>query len=534
MATTTPFDTIKPFVSSGLSEATILSTRLQMPILKNGQQIFPEKKAGSVPYNPECLKFVEADALKKTLLKDFTPSTEPVEMALPPIDARSPLLSEDDNRRDLSYKVYLPLSRLLQKKHRMSFSTDCPWQVTHGAADTRVIASKHGRKLVAIEEKSESLFQGLLVDELSFSDACKEGREYLNMGLNNQPQEALFACPLVLAQLLGYMKADQVAYGVIMTSGRAYFVWVSAPAQESKQPASDEGGQSAPKKQKVDNSDIFSNQGPGIYLSECMMVNDDVFLKVLYLFLVRANLSKENNLRGVAAGGLLALPSSQGGFLEGPEQQQLPETPIHNDDDQEEAPNVTTNSLIQCRMFLHSNGVKSRLPEDFRFPAAGLSDVWIKWNLPDQYRKIPPLRELQSVDYKWLDDVEKSEDEKRLGSGAHKDKRQKSRKIYYEMKTICNYIWKRGKELGLDTRDKSNKANIDNVYEKVAPELFALKQESSRNTQLKWRTIYNAHAADLRKKALAEKERKEKEKEERERREREENSSSNNNSNSNG
>ncbi|CAB9527799.1 hypothetical protein SEMRO_2076_G313550.1 [Seminavis robusta] len=319
----TPFDTIKAFASSGLSEATILSTRFQMPSLKNGQQTFAQKKAGSVPYNPECLKFVEADTLKKTLLQDFTPSTDPVEMALPPIDARSPLFSEDDNRRDLAYKVYLPLSRLLQKKHSMSFSTDCPWQISHGAADTRVIARRNGRKLVAIEEKSESLFQGLLLDELTFSVACKEGREDMILGLNNQMQEALFACPLVLARLLGYMKADQVAYyGIIMTSGRAYFIWVSA--QESKQPASDAGGQSAPKKQKVETLDVFSNQGPGIYLSECVMVNNEDFLKVLYLFLVRANLSQENKLRGVKAGTLLALPSSGGSFLKGPEQQKMP------------------------------------------------------------------------------------------------------------------------------------------------------------------------------------------------------------------
>ena len=44
-----------------------------------------------------------------------------------------------------------------------------------------------------------------------------------------------------------------------------------------------------------------------------------------------------------------------------------------------------------------NGGVFSRLPRDYEFPRAGVYDLWIKWNIRDTVRRIPPLN---SVDAK--------------------------------------------------------------------------------------------------------------------------------------
>jgi hypothetical protein len=81
---------------------------------------------------------------------------------------------------------------------------------------------------VVFEEKSESLLQGLLSGvEMSFSEMCKKGRSDFLDGRPMRTATARFACPLILAQLLGYMAAEATAYGVIIISVRAYFVWVT-------------------------------------------------------------------------------------------------------------------------------------------------------------------------------------------------------------------------------------------------------------------------------------------------------------------
>ena len=61
-------------------------------------------------------------------------------------------------------------------------------------------------------------------------------------------------------------------------------------------------------------------------------------------------------------------------------------------------------------------GMFSRLPANYEFPNAGVYDLWIKWNIRDDVRDIPPLKTLHSRDFMFLDLKPKEDGSKRRAS----------------------------------------------------------------------------------------------------------------------
>ncbi len=45
----------------------------------------------------------------------------------------------------------------------------------------------------------------------------------------------------------------------------------------------------------------------------------------------------------------------------------------------------------------------SRVPYVYEFPQAGACDCWIKWNIGDTVRGIPPMRILHAKDFAFMD-----------------------------------------------------------------------------------------------------------------------------------
>jgi hypothetical protein len=104
-------------------------------------------------------------------------------------------------------------------------------------------------------------------------------------------------------------------------------------------------------------------------------------------------------------------------------------------------------------------------------------DLWIKWNIRDTVRKIPPLKSLRSNDYKFLDSKAKP------GGG----KRRPSRQTYSDMKYICACIETAAKQKGLDPSDGSIQ-NIKLIYQEVWPTIYE-EVKGGRRTQHKWATL---------------------------------------------
>ena len=128
-----------------------------------------------------------------------------------------------------------------------------------------------------------------------------------------------------------------------------------------------------------------------------------------------------------------------------------------------------------------------RLPRDFQFPMLGVQDLWIKWNVGDETRGIPPLRTLNPGDYSFLDKIEKTAAELRGATGKHKQKRRKTTKTVCDMKFICNAVEGAAKGLGYDASDKSY-PNLVRMVEAAMSELDPKASTRGKN-QHRWQTV---------------------------------------------
>ena len=88
----------------------------------------------------------------------------------------------------------------------------------------------------------------------------------------------------------------------------------------------------------------------------------------------------------------------------------------------------------------HRNGILSRLPEDYNFPAAGVYDCWVKWNISDTERGIPQLRLLQAKDFAFIDSREKTANDSRGHTGPFKEQWRSSSKIFSGLKYLCKTL----------------------------------------------------------------------------------------------
>ena len=124
-----------------------------------------------------------------------------------------------------------------------------------------------------------------------------------------------------------------------------------------------------------------------------------------------------------------------------------------------------------------NGGVFSSLPHDYEFPQAGVYDLWVKWDIRDTVRQIPPLKKLRPKDYKFLDSKLKPD------GGKHRA----SRKTYADMKFVCGCIETAAKQIGMDPSDGAPD-NIRLIYHQVWPTILEGMRDG-RNTQHKWLTL---------------------------------------------
>jgi hypothetical protein len=133
-------------------------------------------------------------------------------------------------------------------------------------------------------------------------------------GLDQRKETAAFGCPLILAQLLGYMKKEQVTHGVFITSGRAHYAWIEVPVSDD---AGSDGDNEPEKKKAKPNSVVEHSESssPTIMLTYAVMITHPNFLRMMASFLRQGQASSiEEKVR---ASELLSLPSADGGFTRG-------------------------------------------------------------------------------------------------------------------------------------------------------------------------------------------------------------------------
>ena len=73
-----------------------------------------------------------------------------------------------------------------------------------------------------------------------------------------------------------------------------------------------------------------------------------------------------------------------------------------------------------------------------------------------------------------------------MGQGSkHEDKRRASRKIYCDIKYLCNYSEKKGMEAGVNVDDRS----LDNVHKTFVAAEKEIHGPAKRRSQLNWGTV---------------------------------------------
>lgn len=297
-----------------MTEEFMLQHQLSAPRLKAGDVSYSESKQGSVAYDPECVQVVSVEDFA-TRHSGYKGSNLVVSNCLPPVDWQNPLFSEDDNRADLTNKVYLPLSRVLHQ-HGLSFGQDSMHKQFAGAQDSVVIDKTTTVPVAVVEEKSEVLMTTYFPDEeQDFPSLCKTGRDLFIQGRDQRKESPAFGCPLILAQLLGYMKKEQVTHGIIITSGRAHYVWIEVPVLDDD---SNIDGDNEPKKKKAkpnSNTNMEHSELPAIMVTQAVMITHPHFLRMMASFLRDGQKSYIDN--GIRSSTLLSVPSGGGGFTKG-------------------------------------------------------------------------------------------------------------------------------------------------------------------------------------------------------------------------
>ena len=109
------------------------------------------------------------------------------------------------------------------------------------------------------------------------------------------------------------------------------------------------------------------------------------------------------------------------------------------------------------------------MPEDWRFPQVGVSDIWNKWWIGDTVRRIPPLRMITPQDIKFLGEIPLTEEEVHGRTGYHRYKRHPSRKTYSDMAFLMNYITCKVQQAGRLV-DQITPRSVSNMFETVADE----------------------------------------------------------------
>jgi hypothetical protein len=146
------------------------------------------------------------------------------------------------------------------------------------------------------------------------------------------------------------------------------------------------------------------------------------------------------------------------------------------------AERVETNTGYRWHMY---GGRFHRVPSDWRFPRVGVLDLWKQWWIGDSVRGVPPLKLLQVKDLEHLDGIPVSEEEQHGRTGRNKERRRPTRKIFYDMNYLMNYILRKVTASGgipLAITESSVVAMFDSVEAEF---------HGGRNSQKRWSTVSN-------------------------------------------
>ncbi|KAG7343378.1 hypothetical protein IV203_016157 [Nitzschia inconspicua] len=125
-----------------------------------------------------------------------------------------------------------------------------------------------------------------------------------------------------------------------------------------------------------------------------------------------------------------------------------------------------------------------RVPADWRFPRCGVQDLWRQWWIGDTVRQVPPLRSLEHVDVKHLDNLPLADDEMHGRTEGYGARRRLSKKTLCDMRFLMNWMTERVEAAG----HRENNTTISAV-ERMFLSIAHLFADGARDSQKRWTSI---------------------------------------------
>ncbi|KAG7343152.1 hypothetical protein IV203_021097 [Nitzschia inconspicua] len=133
-----------------------------------------------------------------------------------------------------------------------------------------------------------------------------------------------------------------------------------------------------------------------------------------------------------------------------------------------------------------------RVPADWRFPRCGVQDLWRQWWIGDTVRQVPPLRSLEHVDVKHLDNLPLADDEMHGRTGGYGARRRLSKKTLCDMRFLMNWMTERVEAAGHRENNITISA-VDRMFLSIA-HLFA---DGVRDSQKRWTSIVHTYSTTV-------------------------------------
>jgi hypothetical protein len=150
------------------------------------------------------------------------------------------------------------------------------------------------------------------------------------------------------------------------------------------------------------------------------------------------------------------------------------------------AQEVVTERVEDCSGYqLHLYGGRfHRVPASWKFPKCGVHDVWRQWWVGDTVLQVPPLKLINTIDVKHLDDVPLTEIELVRKVGPNKNSRRKATKELTDLRFLCNYLTNLVTKLGkLET--VITLSAVDRMFVAVAEVVLS----GERDNQKRWLSV---------------------------------------------
>jgi hypothetical protein len=125
-------------------------------------------------------------------------------------------------------------------------------------------------------------------------------------------------------------------------------------------------------------------------------------------------------------------------------------------------------------------GCFHRVPSDWRIPRCGVHDIWRQWWIGDTERNVHPLKMVQLIDIKFVDDEPLTVVEMARKVGPFRENRRVATKFLSDMRFLCNFIIRIITKLG-KLEEVITMSSVDRMFAIIAHLIMDTERAAQKN-----------------------------------------------------